>query len=159
MCDVTFGVLAHGRPGNSLSSERAYTHRGAQIRCSVARVTRTSALSPPASPHPFRVLRSLRRPIPPPRDKGKTQPFATDMGAGAAAIHSHEHGEHGGGGWPATVVEIPRSQCRSIRGPRNTHGPLRFASVMCVNVRLHRQHQHYSARRDTTLGTCGRDAS
>lgn len=30
MCDVTFGVLAHGRPGDSLSSERAPLHRHKQ---------------------------------------------------------------------------------------------------------------------------------
>lgn len=55
------------------------------------------------------------------------------------------------------------TQCRSIRGPRNTHGPLRFASVMCVISSRDRparppQHQQpdSSSAGSTTLGTsCG----
>lgn len=74
--------------------------------------------------------------------------------AGAGGVNSHDLRRR-----RRWLEEIPRdyaTQCRSIRGPRNTYGPLWFASVMCVN-RPHR-HQHYSAR-DDTLGTCGRDAS
>lgn len=41
-CDVTFGVLAHGRPGDSLSSEplHAHTYRHQRRRRSHARPTR-----------------------------------------------------------------------------------------------------------------------
>lgn len=134
-------VLAHGRPGDSLSSEHAAQTQTIRARARAREWLRLFLRSAPPSPRRWAL---------------ETQP-TRDRRARRGRRLLPRYGEGGSRYRDISTRRLgdAATQCRSIRGPRNTYGSLRFASVMCVN-RSHR-HQHNSAR--DTLGTCGRDAS
>lgn len=60
VCDVTFSVLAHGRPGDSLSSEPLHTHLQTRATTTRTRPTDSAATLSP-SRQPLATATAVRR--------------------------------------------------------------------------------------------------
>lgn len=137
---IIIGVLAHGRP---LTGDSHFLLCGG--RPSVRPLARCFTPSRDA----------------PPRTAAAAAAALGTRTGGGVLLPRHAAAADPGRGDGATP------QCRSIRGPRNTHGPLRFASVMCVissccdrPAHPPQRQQPDSSAGSTTLGTsCGPHAS